>query len=63
MHTHSTAAKHERAELCLGIPVWRARIVGDLIVVEMNGLFETKKKKHLEKSFPNQSEVLWDEGH
>lgn len=41
MNTYNVAAKHE--QLCLGIPVWGARMEDDLIVAGMNGLFETKK--------------------
>lgn len=51
-NTHNAAAKRERRELCFGIPVWRARIEDDLIVVGMNGLFETQKKSICKKAFP-----------
>lgn len=52
VHTPANTHKHEQTQLCLGIPVWRARIVDDLIVVGMNGLFETKKKSIWKKAFP-----------
>lgn len=43
MITYNITANHVMKQTLLGIPVCRARIADDLIVVRMNGLFETKK--------------------